>query len=158
MNKSGDYINTVLGASLLAIGISAAGYFISETLYKSRVAMNTAIVKGLAERKVQADKAFWSIEYTVTGNKQGDIAKLYTDSESDQKKIVELLSRSGFSPAEIKPGVINYLKKEFRDENQKLVDEKYFLVGEIEVQTSKVQLVSEVRAKLNTLIAQGLDL
>ena len=32
------------------------------------------------------------------------------------------------------------------------------MVGEIDVQTSKVQLVSEGRAKLNTLIAQGLDL
>ena len=69
-----------------------------------------------------------------------------------------MLNQTGFSSKEIKPGVINYLKKEYRDENQKLVDEKHFLVGEIEVQTSKVQLVSEGRAKLNTLIAQGLDL
>ncbi len=158
MNNSGNNINTVIGASLLAIGIATAGFFISETLYKSRVALNTAVVKGLAERKVQADKAFWSIEYTVTGNKQSDIAKLYKDSESDQEKIIALLNQSGFSSKEIKPGVINYFKREFRDENQKLVDEKFFLVGEIEVQTSKVQLVSEGRAKLNTLIAQGLDL
>jgi len=158
MNNSSKNINIIVAASLLSIGIAVAGYFISETLYKSRVALNTAVVKGLAERKVQADKAFWSIEYTVTGNKQSDIAKLYKDSESDQEKIIALLNLSGFTSKEIKPGVINYLKREFRDENQKLVDEKHFLVGKIEVQTTKVQLVSEGRAKLNTLIAQGLDL
>ena len=158
MDNSGKNFNTILGASLLALGIATAGYFISETLYKSRVALNTAVVKGLAERKVQADKAFWSIKYTVTGNKQDDIAKLYKDSESDQEKIIALLNQTGFSSQEIKPGVISYLKKEFRDDNQILVDEKHLLVGEIEVQTSKVQLVSEGRAKLNTLIAQGLDL
>lgn len=158
MNNANNHVTTVFGAALLAIGIATAGYFISETLYKSRAALNTAVVKGLAERKVQADKAFWSIEYTVTGNKQSDIAKLYKESEADQKTIIALLNQSGFSENEIKPGVINYLKKEFRDENQTLVDEKFFLVGEIEVQTSKVQLVSEGRSKLNTLIAQGLDL
>lgn len=149
--------DTTPGALLLAIGIAVAGYFISETLYKSKVALNTADVKGLAERRVEADKAYWSIQYTVTGSKQSEIPELYKESESDQKKIISLLMSSGFTDDEIKPGVIDYLKKEFRDENQKLVEEKYFLIGEIEVQTSKVRLVSEVRAKLNTLIAQGLD-
>lgn len=147
----------IAGALLLAIGIATAGYFISETLYKSRVALNTAVVKGLAERRVQSDKAYWSIQYTVTGNTKSDIPKLYQASESDQEKIIALLKASGFTDDEIKPGIINYVKKEFRDENQKLVDEKHVLIGEIEVQTSKVTLVSEGRAKLNTLIAQGLD-
>lgn len=156
MNNSN--FNTVIAASVLAVGIAAAGFFISETLFKSRVALNTAVVKGLAERKVMADKAFWSIEYTVVGNKSADIAELYKASESDQQKIIALLHQSGFAENEIKPGVINYLKREYRDDNQKLVDEQHILVGEIEVQTEKVQLVSEGRAKLNTLIAQGLDL
>jgi hypothetical protein len=158
MNNDTRTIDITLAALLLAVGVAAAGYFISETLYKSKVALNTADVKGLAERRVEADKAYWSIQYTVTGNNKSEIPKLYIDSESDQKKIISLLKNSGFSTDEIKPGIINYLKKEFRDDNQKLVEEKHFLVGEIEVQTSKVKLVSEVRAKLNTLIAQGLDL
>ncbi len=146
------------GALLLAIGIALAGYFISNTLYNSKVALNTADVKGLAERRVEADKAYWSIQYTVTGNKKSEIPRLYEESESDQKMIISLLKSSGFSVDEIRPGIIDYQKKEFRDEDQKLVEEKHFLVGEIEVQTSKVQLVSEGRAKLNTLIAQGLDI
>ena len=145
-------------ALLLSLGISIAGYFISQTLYNSKVALNTADVKGLAERKVEADKAYWSIQYTVTGNKKSDIPRLYELSELDQQKVILLLMESGFSKDEIVPGVINYLKNEFRDENQKLVEEKHYLVGEIEVQTTKVRLVSTVRAKLNKLIAQGLDL
>lgn len=150
-------IDSTLAALLLSIGIAMAGYFISNTLYNSKIALNTADVKGLAERRVEADKAFWSIEYTVTGNSKAEIPKLYEDSESDQKKIISLLKSSGFSDDEIVPGVISYLKKEFRDENQMLVEEKHFLVGEIEVQTSKVRLVAEGRSKLNMLIAQGLD-
>lgn len=146
-----------VGALLLAAGVALAGYFISQTLYRARVALNTADVKGLAERRVKADTAYWSIKYTVAGKEQSEIPRLYKASEADQKKIIALLKESGFSDQEIKPGVINYRKQEFRDENQKLVEEKHFLIGEIEVQTKKVQLVSEGRAKLNTLIAQGLD-
>jgi hypothetical protein len=146
-----------LSALLLAIGIALAGYFISQTLYKSKVALNTADVKGLAERRVEADKAYWSIQYTVTGSSNSDIQKLYADSESDQEKIIALLKVSGFDDAEIRPGIINYYKEEFRDENQNLVEDKVYLIGEIEVQTSKVKLVADGRAKLNTLIAQGLD-
>jgi len=150
--------NLIVGALLLAIGIALAGYFVSKTLYNSRVALNTADVKGLAERQVDADKAYWTIQYTVSGKTKADIPKLYQDSEADQKKIISLLINSGFSKDEIVPGIITYLRKEFRDESQKLVDEKHLLVGRIEVQTSKVRLVSEGRSKLNTLIAQGLDL
>lgn len=157
MSNNSSKLEIVSAALLLAIGLAAAGYFISETLYKSRVALNTADVKGLAERRVEADLAYWSIQYTVSGNNRSDIPKLYEESESDQKKIIDLLKSSGFTKEEIKPGVIDYVKKEFRDENQKLVEVKHTLIGEIEVETSKVKLVSEGRAKLNTLIAQGLN-
>lgn len=153
-NTKGDLAGAAL---LLAIGIAVAGYFISETLYKSKVALNIAEVKGLAERRVEADKAYWSIQYTVTGNSNAEMSTLYAQSEADREKVIELLEGSGFTEEEIKPGVINYLKREFRDENQKLVEEKHLLIGEIEVETSKVRMVSEGRAKLNTLIAQGLD-
>jgi len=158
MTSSNNKIEFMSAALLLSIGISVAGYFISQTLYNSKVALNTADVKGLAERKVEADKAYWSIHYTVSGNKKSDIPNLYEMSERDQKKVIALLMDSGFSKDEIVPGVINYVKNEFRDENQKLVEEIHYLVGKIEVQTSKVKLVSEVRSKLNKLIAQGLDI
>jgi hypothetical protein len=157
MNAMDKNINFLTGALLLALGIASAGYFISQTLYKSKVALNTAEVKGLAERRVEADTAYWTIQYTVSGSQKSEIKKLYSESESDQDKIVELLKTSGFAENEIRPGVISYISKEFRDEDQNLVEEKHLLVGEIEVQTSKVRLVSEVRSKLNTLIAQGLD-
>lgn len=153
-----DKTNNILSPLLLAAGIALAGYFISNTLYNSKIALNTADVKGLAERRVEADSAFWSIHYTVTGNKKEDIAKLYKDSEKDQQKIISLLTENGFSENEIKPGIINYLNHEYRDENQNLVEKKYLLIGEIEVQTKKVRLVAKVRSKLNKLIAQGLDI
>jgi len=148
----------VIGSVFLSVGMAAAGYFVSQTLYNAKVGINTAEVKGLAERRVEADRAHWKVQYTVTGVGKPEMSKLYEQSEADQVRIVSLLLESGFDKSEISPGVIDYQKNEFRDENQKLVEEKYLLIGLIEVETDKVHLVADVRSKLNKLIAQGLDI
>lgn len=147
-----------LSASVIGLGLAVSGYFVSQTLYNSKVALNTAEVKGLAERRVEADKAFWTIEYTVTGKSKEEVPELYKQSEVDQAKIIALLNEAGFNSDEINVGIINYYKRDFRDENQKLVEQTHSLVGTIEVQTDKVHLVSKGRAKLNRLIAEGLNI
>jgi uncharacterized protein len=148
----------LLASLALSLALATAGYFVGQTLYNAKVGINTAEVKGLAERRVQADRAFWKIEYTVTGTGAVNMAKLYKQSEVDQNRIVSLLLESSFDKSEISPGVIDFHKQEYRGENQKLVEVKYLLVGSIDVETSKVKLVSEVRSKMNKLIAQGLDI
>jgi len=145
----------VAAALLVGAGIATAGYFVGQTIYNSQVAINVAEVKGLAEKRVSADRAFWKIQYTVSGTR-ADMARLYEQSEADQKKIVALLIESGFESFELSPGVIDTSSEEFRDENQKLVEEKFQLIGSIDVETAKVRKVAEVRSKLNTLVAQGL--
>jgi len=157
MNSIGRY-NLVLSAVLISVGISAAGYFVGRTLYNAKVGINIAEVKGLAERRVEADRAYWKIQYSVSGPGSTQVSKLYEKSETDQAQIVQLLIDSGFDESEITPGVINYHKGEFRDNNQKLIEEKHVLSGSIDVETNKVRLVAGVRAKLNKLIAQGLDI
>ncbi len=147
-----------LPALILSLGIAAAGYFVGQTMYNSSVGINTAEVKGLAERRVAADRAYWRIQYTVTGQDKAAIQALYEKSKADQSKIVALLKDSGFDETEISPGVVDYNNQEFRDEDQVLVEERFFLTGSIEVETDKVRLVSDARSKLNELIAQGVDI
>jgi len=149
---------TWLSAAIIAIGIAAAGYFVGQTLYNSQVGINTADVKGLAERRVESDRAYWRIQYTVSGEDKNAIPALYEKSKEDQSKIVSVLLASGFDAEEVSPGVVDYNRLEFRDDNQKLVDEKYVLTGSIEVETAKVRQVSAARAKLNELIALGIDI
>ncbi|MEW5993504.1 MAG: SIMPL domain-containing protein, partial [Candidatus Zixiibacteriota bacterium] len=151
-------LELLLASFILSLGLACAGYFIGQTLYNSKVGINTAEVKGLAERRVEADRAYWRIQYRVTRAGTTEMSKLYEQSETDQARIISLLLESGFEQSEISLGVINYERKEFRDRDQRLVEEKYVLVGSIDVETKKVKLVSEVRSKLNRLIAQGLDI
>ncbi|VAW60313.1 Protein of unknown function DUF541 [hydrothermal vent metagenome] len=141
---------------LLSAGIAMAGFFISQTIYNARVAINTAEAKGLAERRTKADRANWKILFTVSGDKREDLPELYKKAEQQQKIIVDLLIEGGFSEKEIRPGVIDYQSQQFRDDKQKLVDEIHSLVGDISVETDKVERVGVVRSKVNRLIAQGI--
>jgi hypothetical protein len=147
-----------LPAAIIALGIAAGGYFVGQTLYNSNAGINTADVKGLAERRVESDRAFWRIQYIVSGKSKDAIPALYEKSKADQATIVAVLREVGFDAAEVSPGVVDYDRLEFRDESQNLVDEKYVLTGSIEVETEKVRLVATARARLNELIAVGIDI
>ena len=142
----------------LAVGLIGGGYFIGQTMYNAKVAINVAEAKGLAEKRVKSDRVDWQIRYSVAQSEGSDMAALYARAEADQKKIVDLLQRLGFGAEEIRIGVIDYQYREFRDENQILVDEKHILRGGLDIETDKVDLVSEARAKVNALIAEGVNI
>lgn len=152
------HTNTLIAALLVATGIATAGYFIGQTMYNSKVGINTAEVKGLAERRVDADRAYWLIQYTVSGNDKTEISALYGRSEADQKQVIEILLKSGFADAEISPGVIDYRRSEFRDEDQNLVEEKFLLIGSVEVETDQVRRLATARSEMNELISRGIDI
>lgn len=142
----------------LAIGIAVGGYFIGQTMYNAKVALNTAEAKGLAERRVQSDRANWDIGFSIAGTKKSQIPALYKKSEENQEIIISLLKENGFEDDEIKTGIIDYYYNEYRDENRILVDEVHQLSGSISIETDKVHLISKVRGVVNKLIAKGIDI
>jgi hypothetical protein len=142
----------------VAVGLALGGYFVGQTMYNAKVALNTAEAKGLAERRVLSDRANWSIGYTVKGATRSEITSLYEQAEGHQQTILSILKDNGFDDDEIAVGVLNYRHKEYRDENNKLVDQEHILTGTINVETQKVELVSEVRVAISKLIAQGINI
>ncbi len=142
----------------IALGLSVAGFFVSQTLYNSKVALNTAEVKGLAERRVKADRVNWTIGYKVVGTEKKEIPGLYNLAEQHQQTIKKLLLDNGFEDSEIQPGIVRYEFYEYRDKDQNLVDESHRLVGTIGVESTKVELVGKVRNKVNKLISSGIDI
>lgn len=154
INQSG----LVLLGFFLAIGLTFGGYFIGQTMYNAKVALNTAEAKGLAEKRVKADRAHWEVTYKIAGLARANIPQLYEKSEQNQQTIINLLKENGFATDEIKPGIIRYSYREFRDENQNLVDERHVLTGKISIETEQVDLISKVRARINKLIASGIQI
>lgn len=142
----------------VAIGLAVAGYYIGQTLYNAKVALNTAEVKGLAERRVKADRVNWTIAYKVAGKSKKEMASLYKMAEEHQETIRDLLKENGFVVDEIQVGVLDYEFLEYRDENQVLVDETHRLTGTISVESDKVDLVNQVRSRVNKLISENIDI
>lgn len=142
----------------VAIGLAVSGYYVGQTLYNAKVALNTAEVKGLAERRVQADRVNWTISTRVSGKTREEIPALYQQAEQQQQAIITLLRENNFDDSEIQVGVFNYQYQEYRDDNQKLVDESHTLAGSISIESSKVDQITPVRSKVNKLIAQGIDI
>jgi hypothetical protein len=157
MNKENQGGIFFLGL-FVAIGLGLAGYFIGQTLYNAKVALNTAEAKGLAERRVKADRVNWAISHQVSGRSREEIPMLYQQAEKNQQAIVDLLKANNFDDQEINIGVFDYLYQEYRDENQKLVDESHTLSGSISIESDKVDQISQVRGKVNKLIAEGIDI
>ncbi len=153
MKSMNQYSLIILGI-VLALGIALGGYFVGQVLYNAK--LNTAEAKGLSERRVYADLAHWDINYGVKGNQFSSIKDLYKSAEFDKSKIISVLRENGLNDNEIKIGVINYDRKEFRNEDQVLVDTDHILSGSISVETMKVDLIPKVRTKLNQLLAQGI--
>lgn len=143
---------------LIALGLAVGGFFISQTLFKAKVALNTAEVKGLAERRVKADRANWKIGYSVGGKTRSEIPSLYQKAEEIQARIIALLEEEGFSKEEIFAAPVDYSYREFRNENQLIVDQNHYLRGEIQVETEQVQAVSPARSRVNKLIAEGINI
>lgn len=143
---------------LIALGIASGGYFIGQTMYNAKVAVNTASVKGLAERRVQADRANWQVSFSNVAAKRADMTSLYKKSEEDQAKIISILKEGGFDENEIRAGAISYNYQEYRDDNQALVDQKHILRGNINIETDKVDLISKIRSKVDKLIVESVNI
>ena len=114
MEKSSQGGMSAMGL-FIAIGLAIGGYFVGQTMYNAKVALNTAEAKGLAERRVKADRANWQVGFTSTGKSRSDVPRLYNESEKTQEKIVGILKDLGFSDDEIEIGVLDYYQQEFRD-------------------------------------------
>ncbi|UFH58141.1 SIMPL domain-containing protein [Sulfurovum mangrovi] len=151
-------MKNILISIIVAAAIAASGYFVGQTMYNAKVAINSAEVKGLAERKVKADLVNWRLNFKVASHYKEDLPKLYSDAEKIQTEIIALLLQNGLKKEEINIGVISYRPIEFRNRDQKLVDQQHQLSNDIEVQTKKVDLISSVRSSINKLIAKGIDI
>ena len=148
----------ILVALILSAGIAACGYFASRTLYNAQIAVNTAQAKGLAERTVSADQAIWRIGFSVSGKSKTEIPVLYRQAEEQQKQILDILKQAGFPEGEIRPEILDYSSREYRNNDQAVVDESHRISGSILVITPQVDRVEPARAEVNKLLAQGLDI
>lgn len=147
-----------IASLLIAIGLSLAGYFVSQTIYNSKVAVNTSRVRGLAEKLVKADEAEWNIKIKKSDSTGRPVTDMYKEAEAQQQEVIRVLREGGFSDEEIEPSVLELTTNEYRDKAQKLVERENIVYGYVTVRTGQVEKVMPVRKEVSQLIAKGISI
>ncbi len=144
----------VIASAILAIGIAAAGWMISSTLYKARMASNTVTVKGLAERETDANLAIWTLSFSNSG---ATLAQVQQKSLADQQAISQFLVSQGFQPQDIITGALRVRDLMSDAYNQGRIAEnlRYVAEGDVTLRTSQVNEVEKARLLTTQLIDQN---
>jgi hypothetical protein len=157
VEKNRNLIAAAILGLMIAVGLAAAGYFISNTVYNGKLASNAVTVKGFAERDVKANLALWQISYSITG---GNLTDLYSQSSSDENKLVGFLIQNGFGKQDITSGdlqINDLLTNQYR-QNSVAEAQRYIVKNTITVRSTDVSLVDQTTHALNDLIKQGIVL
>jgi hypothetical protein len=133
------------------------GYFVSQILLNAN--QDTAEAKGLSERRVDATQAIWKINYGGWLEEgKSKIQDLFIEVEKDQNAIINALTDIGIKEEEILIGSLDHDVKEYRNDENVLIESRRYLTGQITVDTKNVRLIPKARAKLNELISNGVSL
>lgn len=140
---------------LLSIAIILAGFFIGQTYVAGKKLDRTVVVKGLAEREVQADLATWPLQLTVSGN---ELSQLQRTLENQTELLQDFFKNAGFEDTELTIGAPNI------QDNRALLyggqntynQDRYIAKVDFNLRTSKLKELDACMYKLPTLIGQGL--
>jgi uncharacterized protein len=155
-DKTAKITAAILGG-LLAVGLLGAGYFVSTTVLRGRMAGNAVTVKGFAERDVKADLALWTIGFSNTG---GNLPDLYARNRADEAAILTYLRSRAFDDKAINAQGVNLTDQFANQDRSKVTPEasRYVLAEIILVRSTDVARVDAATHALDELIAKGVTL
>ena len=146
----------VLRPLILAAGIALAGGLIGHGFVRARASDRFVTVKGISERKVQADVAFWPILLTAADNDLR-LAQARIDAEIEQIKaflVKQELDPSGFEVQA--PSVSDAWANQYQDRTK--VASRYVVQQTLMVTSEKPQSVAAASRKVGELVSAGMVL
>ena len=146
----------VLGA-LLALGVVAGSFLMGGALVRFKMADRNVVVRGFAERNVEADLAIWPIVFQNTAN---DLTELQRLVDLHDAQIRGFLKAQGFEDGEISsmpPQITDRKTQPGMDPGVKL-DERYMAQTAITLRSSKMGEVKVAMRKSGELVRKGIVL
>lgn len=144
-----------LGAAVLALGLAASAYLLGQAFTRSRTADRYVSVKGVAEREVKADLAFWPVRFVATGS---DLKAVQQRIKADEAKVLAFLERRGIPPhfVEIQQfGVTDLKAQSYRSGP---VDERFIVSETLLVRLADVDRVAAASQTVGELVSEGIVL
>jgi len=151
---SSSRISLILSAGLIAVGLTAAGYFVGQGISERSAGRRMISVKGLSEREVPASVATWTIGYSANGNELGEINKKLADST---KAVMAFLKEAGFAEADtaVQPPSLQDTSMEPREKDVPPPPERYKAFQSVLLRTAKVDQIKPALASASNLMVSG---
>ncbi|HEV8198547.1 MAG TPA: SIMPL domain-containing protein [Candidatus Polarisedimenticolia bacterium] len=141
---------------ILAAGIALAGGLIGHGFVRARASDRFVTVKGISERKVQADIAFWPIMLSAADNDL-HAAQARVDAQMEQVKaflVKQELDPSGFEVQS--PSVSDAWTNQYQDRTK--VATRFVVNQTLMVSSEKPQAVASASRKVGELVSAGMVL
>lgn len=133
---------------ILALTLIISSIILAFGMTKIKTQNNYVTVKGLSEKSVTADRAWWSINAQYGGN---TVEEIQSQIGYIQTRITEFLKKHNFSEEEINVESINIYQNNYREATSRLnVDIR------ISVTTDNVEKVHQASKSVTELIADGI--
>lgn len=142
----------ITAATLIALGIVCLGLCIKAGINDFTNKDRRVVVKGLAEKEVNADKVTWPIRSNELGN---DLAELYDRIGDTQTKIKRFLLANGVKESEISlgaPKVVDLKADQYSSEQKSY---RYKITSTLTVTSSNVELVRGIISRQGELLKDG---
>ncbi len=141
-------------ALVLALALVAGFYLISQSIVRFKTLERAVSVKGLAEKEVNADVVLWPITYQRA---QNDLITLYAELESDHKRIIDFLLKSGFRHEELSvsaPAVTDKLAQDYGSGGR--IKYRYNATQTLTIYTTDIDLARRSMTQIAELGKEGI--
>lgn len=142
----------ILGIALVT-SMFILGYILGESIVKFKTLERTVLVKGLAEREVNANIVLWPIQYLYAENKQ---ELLYAKLEEDTQKIIIFLKENGFEDSEMSitaPAIVDKMAQEYGGASN--IKYRYSGVQTLTLYTNKIEQTRKAMTEIASLGKSG---
>lgn len=133
---------------IIAISVVLASFVLGNSLSFMKRNSSKVSVKGLSERNVVADQAWWSIQTQFTAN---TVEEIQTKTNKSINTIKMFLKKEGFTDEEIKTDNISVYQNNYRD-----AVSAYNADLKVNVMTSDINKVEQAQANVGRLLEQGI--
>jgi hypothetical protein len=143
----------VVTAALVALGLGLGGWFVGRGLVRVRTGDRFVTVKGVAEREVEADLAFWPFRLSSTSN---DLGTAQAGIDRSTRLIMAFLARHGIDTTQVESRgleVTDLLAERYRGEGN--IQSRFIVSQTIMVRSTTPAVIQAASQRMGELVEAG---
>ena len=143
-----------IGGVAVALGIAFAGVSVGSSFIDSKRASRTVVVKGLAEREVQADVASWRVPFRGVAD---STAQAIATAERSRSAVIDFMKKGGVKGETLssEPYVLRLERYFVRQAGGQVEKIRFVAVGAVRVRTTDVGAIAKLASETQTLLDGG---